>query len=322
MRPLVWGEQAAKRLVGVALGVVLISCSSPPAERRAIDAAWSIDDARVLFTGRRDGAPDLFSHDRSTGATRRLTSLGTADGGANAARVSPDGRRVAFQVRRGSDYEIHLMDLSGSESRNVTNHPEYDVSPVWSPDGARLAFMSTRGYELGGIGPFPGHIYVLDLGTGALRRVTEEPLTSSLGPSDWSPDGKALLMARTLEGRPDVFELDLEQGAEARLTSARQGEYSATYAHSGARIAFHSDSGAESQLVVLDLTSGQRTAVTSGPGFRYYPRWSPDDEWLLFSYSESGEEYDVRAVRISDGAVIDIVATEDDEREGAWLRPR
>jgi TolB protein len=214
------------------------------------------------------------------------------------------------------------MDLAGGASENVTRHADYDVNPAWSPDGRRLAFMSTRGFALGSLGPFPGHIYVLAIGSDSLRRVTREPLTSSLGPSDWSSDGAGILMARVVDGRLDVFLLDVANGAEVRLTDAPEAEYAATYAHAGDRIAFHAEGDSGSQIVVLDLKTGERSTVTHGSGYRYTPEWSPDDEWLMFTASGAGDQYDLRAVRIADGVVVDIVATPEDEREGQWLPVR
>lgn len=307
--------------VGWAAAVALVSvvaCSGPE-DRSAGPAPWSIETAEVVFTGRRDGLSDLYLLRRQTGEISRLTDLGTAEGGANSPRVSPDGRAILFQVRRGTDYEIHVMDLPGGASRNLTSHPEYDVNPTWSPDGDRLAFMSTRGFELGSIGPFPGHIYARDLASDSLQRVTRQPLTSSFGPSDWSPDGTTLLLARSDESGTDVYSLDIATGSEARLTSGVGAEYSAVYAHSGDRIAFHSESDGASQIVVLDLATGEARTVTSGPGLRYSPQWSPDDAWLMFTASEDGRDYDLRAVHVSDGRVIDIVATPEDEREGQWM---
>ncbi|MDX1646550.1 MAG: hypothetical protein R3304_05365 [Longimicrobiales bacterium] len=152
--------------------------------------------------------------------------------------------------------------------------------------------------------------------------MTREPLTSSLGPGDGSPDGSTILLARVDDGGTDVYALDVGTGEEMRLTSGPGAEYSATYSHSGERIAFHSEGNGRSQIVVLDLETGESPAVTRGPGFRYSPTWSPDDEWLLYAASDDGVQYDLRAVRVADGRVIDIVATPEDEREGEWVPVR
>ncbi|MBK8978825.1 MAG: PD40 domain-containing protein [Planctomycetes bacterium] len=204
----------------------------------------------------------------------------------------------------------------------LTDDPAFDVSPVWSPDGRYVAFMSTRGFDFGSIGPFPGHLCVIDVAGSGLRRVTHEPLTSSLGPSDWSPDGRHLLLARVVGERPDLFELDVQTGVERRVTATPEGEYGAVYSSDGARIACHAETGSGSQIVVMDRDGEHRATVTTGPGYHYVPTWSPDDRWLVFTASDDGEQYDVRAVRLEDGYVIDVVATPEDEREAEFLPPR
>lgn len=313
---------AATKSLAMAALVFLFGCSESPRDFPAPDESWSIDTAAVLFTGRRGGMTDLYVHDFRTGETQRLTNLGTSQGGANAGRVSPDGQRLAFQVRRDNDYEIHIMNLSSGESRNLTQHADYDVSAAWSPDSRQLAFMSTRGFSLGSIGPFPGHIYVAELDSGAVRQVTNEPLKSALGPSDWSADGKTLLLARTAANGPDVFKLELQTGKETEIAGGPEGEYSARFSHSGDRIAFHAETDAASQIVILDLATGKREYLTSGSGYRYYPKWSPDDKWLLFTASDEGKQFDIKAIRISDRTVRDLIASDDDEREGEWMITR
>lgn len=298
---------------------LMIGPNRPVAADRDPTLAWSMDRARILFTGSRDGTSDLYVLDRAPGTTRRLTAMGTPEGGANGGQVSPDGSSVAFQVRRGSDYDLYVMDLAGGPPRSVVQHAAYDVNPVWSPDGRRLAFMSTRGFEPGVLGPFPGHIYAVDVAQRTVDQLTAAPLTSALGPSDWSADGASILFARMVGERPDVFVMDLATGLESQLTQSTQGNYSATFSHSGDRIAFHSESNDGAQIVVSDLGGDNQRRVTSGPGFRYSPRWSPDDRWLMFSASDDGKQYDIRAVRLEDGAVVDLVSTPEDEREGRWI---
>jgi TolB protein len=284
------------------------SACSAQEPRAAESAAWSIKTAEVLFTASRGGTSDLYVLARETGEVRRLTSFGTSEGRANAPRVSPDGTMIAFQIRRGTDYGVHVMDLDGGQSQNLSRHPEYDVNPAWAPDGSKIAFMSTRGFELGSIGPFPGHIYARDLTSDSLQQVTRQPLTSSFGPSDWSPDGSTVLIARSDDEGTNVYELDVSTGSEVRLTAGAGSKYSAVYAHSGDLIAFHAESDGESQIMVLDLRTREARAVTDGPGLKYSPQWSPDDAWLMFTASDDGVQYDLRAVRASDGHVIEVVA--------------
>lgn len=293
------------------------------------ETGWSIDEAVVLFERRDSSGNGLFALDRATGQEVRLTP---ADSPNWAGRVSPDGTRLLFVSTRDGDYEIYHAPfpapgstVGGASAVRVTDHPDYDVVGAWSPTGDSLAFMSTRGFELGGeAGPFPGHVYVVAADGGGLRQVTREPLTSSLGPTDWSPDGRWLTIARDVEGQIDVFLLDVANGDERRVTSHPSSEYAATFSRDGRRLAFHADDGRGSRIVVTALDGSDRRALTPEDEIAYSPTWSPDDEWLLYTRRGASEveEYDAVAVRVSDGAVEPLVATRADERVAGWAPTR
>jgi WD40 repeat protein len=280
---------------------------------------WSIDNASVVIEAKRGESLNLFVLNRKTDQLTPVTKFEDKTHGANAVRVSPDGKQIAFQFVRPKNYDIHVMSTSGGKSTELVVDPNYDVLPVWSPSGKQIAFMSTRGFELGSIGPFPGHIYIMDADGKHLRQVTEEPLTSSLGPSDWSPDGRTLLLARKTDKAIDVFSLDMATSKETRLTSDEASEYSATYSHDGKKIAFHAESDRGSEIVICDQNGKNRITLTSG-GFNYNPKWSPDDQWLIYTTSSAGDQNDILAVRIEDKKTITILATEEDERGADWLR--
>lgn len=280
--------------------------------------AWSIAQARVVFTGQRGGVQDLYLLDRSRAVTTRVTHYGGEGSGANYGRYSPDGAYLAFQIRQESDYEVVVMNTADSSVVNLSRHPDFDVTPAWAPDSRRLAFMSTRGYVLGEEGPFPGHIYLTDVTGGEPRRLTKKILTSALGPSDWSADGEHILLARVEGERPDLYLLQVGTGEETRLTETLAGEYSACFSPDQTRIAFHVEDADSSQIAVMELVSQTVRLITRGPGWRYSPRWSPDGEWLLYTFSNDGRQYDIMAVRVADGSELALVATEEDERGADW----
>ncbi len=93
--------------------------------------------------------------------------------------VSPDGQWLIFTILG----HLFRLPVEGGDAEQLTFGPYYDSDPVFSPDGARVAFGSDRdGSE--------GNVFVLDLATGVVTQVTHEP---SAGRPNWAPDGKAIV---------------------------------------------------------------------------------------------------------------------------------
>jgi len=99
--------------------------------------------------------------------------------------LSPDGRRVATQRvdPQTGNTDIWLFDLARGASTRFTFHPAIDGAPVWSPDGRRIAFRSTRE------GAF--HLYQKDASGAEEELLLKTP--SNKYPTGWSPDGRCLL---------------------------------------------------------------------------------------------------------------------------------
>src|SRR5262245_27978593 len=115
--------------------------------------------------------------------------------------VSPDGREIAFT----SGGDIWSVPVTGGEARLLVADRENDRRPLFSPDGRRLAFVSTR---TGG-----GDIYVLDLASGHVRRVTWDDGLEQL--DGWSADSRSLLYSSTsrdIAGMNDIFRVAADGG--------------------------------------------------------------------------------------------------------------
>ncbi len=128
--------------------------------------------------------------------------------------LSPDRREIAFV----SGGDIWTVPATGGEARLLVSHPATDSRPLYSPDGTRLAFMSTRTGN--------GDIYVLTLATGQLERVTYDDVSDQL--DAWSRDGKWHLLLvrqpRRRTGMNDVFRVSADgrhaDGGERRSLHA------------------------------------------------------------------------------------------------------
>jgi Tol biopolymer transport system component len=105
--------------------------------------------------------------------------------------LSPDGQWLIFTILG----HLFRLPVAGGEAEQLTFGPYFDSDPVFSPDGARVAFVSDRdGSE--------GNVFVLELATGQMAQVTHEPSTGRLkwnpgaGRPSWTPDGQAIVYLR------------------------------------------------------------------------------------------------------------------------------
>lgn len=286
----------------------------PPTISTLSDKAFDPETATFAYSSRKSGNSDLWLQDGREGQSLNLTASPGQD---HWVSWFPDGDRFAFQSRRDGQREIYLAAADGSGATNLTQHPADDLLPAVSPDGKRVLFFSDREIEHGPR-ELPGHLYVVDLESSEVRRITDEPLASTFG-GNWSPDGRSVLLARSFDSDIDLVLLELDSGQERRLEGTTAAESSGSFSPDGNLIAFNMalESG-ESRIVVSRIDGSERRELTRGAQ-HYYPSWSPDGRWLMFTGAPLGAaSFDLLLVPVEGGEVEPLVATEVDERSGAW----
>jgi Tol biopolymer transport system component/C-terminal processing protease CtpA/Prc len=142
--------------------------------------------------------------------------------------VSPDRAEIAFV----SGGDIWTVPASGGEARLLISHPATEARPVYSPDGRRLAFTSSRTGN--------GDIYVLTFDTGDLRRVTFDDAFEIL--DGWSRDGRWLYFSsasRDISGMNDIFRVASEGGTPMQVSADRYtNEFFSSVSPDNSSIAF------------------------------------------------------------------------------------
>ena len=264
--------------------------------------------------------------------------------------------RIAYVTASGtgkaSRYALMVADSDGYNPQTVVRSNEPLLSPAWSPDGRKLAYVSfergnsaiyiqditTGGRELvssfRGINSGPAfspdgrklaltlsrsgnpEIYVMDLGSKALTQITNQ-FGIDTSPV-WSPDGASLYFTSDRGGRPQVYQAPASGGGATRITF--EGAYNAdpSLSFDGKKIAVAQGAGNTYRIAVLDRSLGSPRWSTLSPGsLDESPSFAPNASMILYAAREGrrGVLYAVSA----DGRVRQrLVLADGDVREPAW----
>ena len=191
--------------------------------------------------------------------------------------------RIAFvtEVRDGGTrrYSLVVADSDGENARAIVQSVEPLMSPSWSPDGKRLAYVSFESR-------LP-QVFVQELGTGK-REVVSSRVGINGAPA-WSPDGTRLaLTLSTSEGNPDLYVLELKTGKLTRLTSSPAIDTEPYWFPDGQHIAFTSDRGGGPQVYVIDADGAGTRRLTFEGDWNARAVVAPDGRSVVLVTREDG----------------------------------
>lgn len=209
--------------------------------------------------------------------------------------------RITYVVKRGSRYELHVADADGFGAQTVLSSAEPIISPAWSYDGNRLAYVSFEQKK-----PV---VYVQSLLTGDRRAVAE--FRGSNSAPAWSPDGRRLAVTLTRDGGSQIFLINADgSGAPQRLTQSSAIDTEANFAPDGQSILFTSDRGGGPQIYRVSVNGGAAQRVTFDGTYNVSPRHSPDGKSFTFIQRNGGrfnvavQDFASRQVQVlSDGGI-------------------
>jgi serine/threonine-protein kinase len=193
-------------------------------------------------------------------------------------RFSPDGLRLALGL--GSE-DIWIYEMEGGAMTRLTFAPGIDVPPVWSPDGERLAFSSSRGGG-GGLNLF----WKRADGTGEAERLTESNNAQFV--QAWSPDGKVLVFCEVVrETGSDIWVLPLEGNREPLLfLQTPFNETFPRFSPDGRWLAYQSNESGRYEVYVQPYPGPGGKYQISADGGRH-PLWGPEGRELFYRWGES-----------------------------------
>ena len=211
--------------------------------------------------------------------------------------------RIAYVVQTSRNaWELHIADADGANPQSALRSREPIISPAWSPDGSRLAYVS---FETG-----KPVVYVHTVATGSRKAVAN--FRGSNSAPGWSPDGKTLAVTLTREGNSQVFLMNADGGNVRRLTTSSGIDTEPSFSPDGQSIYFTSDRGGGPQVYRMPAKGGGAQRVTFNGDYNISPRLSPDGKLLAY-VGRRGGQFKVHVLDLASGQETPVTDTVRDE---------
>lgn len=205
--------------------------------------------------------------------------------------------QIAYITSTGSAgtlrFQLWIADADGQQPHMIATSHEPLMSPAWSPDGRRIAFVGfNHGWSA---------IYVQTPSTGELKKFVGEPGIN--GAPAWSPDGSKLAVTLSFEHNPDIYVIDVASGSRTRITYDPAVDTEAAWSPDGQTLAWVSDRGGQPQVYTTPAGGGGPQTRLTFQGIRNEdPAYSPDGKTLALANND-GSGYRIGLLDLQSHAV-------------------
>jgi len=186
--------------------------------------------------------------------------------------------RIAYVTKSGGEYRLEIADSDGEGTQVALRSPEPIISPSWSPDGTKVAYVSFENKK-----PV---VYVQDLVT-KKRTVVANFKGSNSAPS-WSPDGSKIAVALSRDGLTQVYVVNADGSNLRRLSNSGGIDTEPQFSADGQSIFFTSDRSGGPQIYKMSATGGDARRVTFNGPYNISPRISSDGKSLAYISNRGG----------------------------------
>jgi Tol biopolymer transport system component/metal-dependent hydrolase (beta-lactamase superfamily II) len=231
------------------------------------------NNGKIAFYSLRNDKDEIYVVNIGDNKTKYLT-----DGQCPA--FSPDGSQIAFQKNSGTNKDIYVINLDGSDFKRLTNSPSCERHAAWSPDGRKIAFQSDRDGN--------PEIYIMDADGSNWHRSTNNP-ADEMRPS-WSPDGKQIAFNSDRDGNWEIYIKNIDGTKERRLTHTAHWELFPAWSPDGTKIAFRSGRAKvfEGDIHTINIDGTGEHQLTHDEGMEEDPAWSTDGKYVAFQSMKEG----------------------------------
>ncbi|MHB1678041.1 MAG: Tol-Pal system beta propeller repeat protein TolB [Sulfuriferula sp.] len=199
---------------------------------------------------------------------------------------------IAYVIKHGKRFSLQVADADGQNVQTVLKSTEPIISPAWSPDGNKIAYVSFEKKK-----PM---IYVQSLTTGK-RRILANFKGSNSAPS-WSPDSSKLALVLTRDNGSQIYVLNADGSGLKRLTFGGGIDTEPDWSPNGQSLLFTSDRGGSPQIYQMPATGGTAKRLTFEGNYNVSPAWSPDGKSFAFVQRTDGR-YRIAVMDLASGQV-------------------
>jgi TolB protein len=175
-------------------------------------------------------------------------------------------------------YLLQVADSDGHTPKTILESHEPLMSPAWSPDGRRLAYVS---FEKG-----RSMVYIQNIANGTRQQIASFQGINS-APA-WAPDGKHLALVLSRDGNAEIYSMDLRTKALSRLTRNSAIDTEPTWSPDGSTIVFTSDRSGRPQLYRMNANGSDVRRLTFEGDYNARPDFSPDGKMITMVHAEKG----------------------------------
>ena len=210
--------------------------------------------------------------------------------------------RIAYVTKAGNEYRLEVADADGEGTNVALRSKEPIISPAWSPDGSKVAYVSFENKK-----PV---VYVQNLVTRE-RTVLANYKGSNSAPS-WSPDGTRLAIALSRDGSTQSYIVNADGTGLRRLTTSSGIDTEPQFSADGQSIYFTSDRSGGPQIYKMSVAGGEAQRVTFKGAYNISPRVSPDGKTLAYISRRDGS-FQLYAMELANGQELRLSDTAKDE---------
>ena len=208
-------------------------------------------------------------------------------------------------------YKLYVADADGANEQLLVNSPESIISPAWSPDSKRVAYVS---FETG-----TANVYIQNISTGERESIIKKTCSScssneQISSPSWSPDGKYLSLTLYQDGNAEIYIYNLQKKNLTRLTNHYSIDTESKWSPDGRKLMFTSGRSGSPQLYELDLRKLNKKPkrLTFEGNYNAKGSYLPSGQGIVFVH-RSSDKFQIAIKYFEDNFVIPLTDAKMDE---------